>query len=300
MTFSNDMLQTARAAAVALRDQAPRVLRFLETQRHPGGGFLNRAGEPDLYYTVFGIDSLLALGADPSGPSQADYLRSFGTGETLDFIHLTCLARCWARLPDPGIGRHEKNAWRLHLEQYRSLDGGFSTLIPAATTSVSASFLALQALEDLNLLPANPLRALSAITALRTRDGAYGNEPGLAGGTTLATAGVVCLHHRLHLPAAPALVDWLLARCHPEGGFLANPTAPVPDLLSTATVLYALHRLRHPLDPALRNACLRFIESVMDESGGFCGHGMDDTPDCEYTFYALLALGCLAEGSVAR
>ncbi len=97
----------------------------------------------------------------------------------------------------------------------------------------------------------------------------------------------------------PPLRRWWIG-CWPEGGFLANPTAPVPDLLSTATVLYALHRLRYPLDPARRNACLRFIESVMAESGGFCGHGMDDTPDCEYTFYALLALGCLAEGSVAR
>lgn len=297
----NDMLGTARAAGGALGDQMPRVVEFLEAQQHPGGGFSNRAGEPDLYYTVFGIDSLLALGVGTISPAHTGYINSFGTGETLDFVHLTCLARCWARLPSTGIGRREKNAWSLHVEQYRTPDGGYATVLPPATTSVTALFLALQAMDDLGLMPANPLRALAAITALRTKDGAYGNEPGLAEGTTLATAGVASLRQRLHLPHDPALTGWLLDRCHPEGGFLANPAAPVPDLLSTATALYALRRLRHPLDPARRRACLRFIESVMAESGGFCGHGLDNTPDCEYTFYALLALGCLAtQGVLSR
>ncbi|MBT7298332.1 MAG: hypothetical protein HN849_02405, partial [Victivallales bacterium] len=36
-----------------------------------------------------------------------------------------------------------------------------------------------------------------------------------------------------------------------------------------------------------------FVESCWDESGGF-GAIPDTTPDCEYTFYALLALGALA------
>src|SRR5258708_31372822 len=44
----------------------------------------------DLYYTVFGLDGLLALQAELPGERAADYLKSFGVGEGLDFVHLCC------------------------------------------------------------------------------------------------------------------------------------------------------------------------------------------------------------------
>ena len=46
------------------------------------------------------------------------------------------------------------------------------------------------------------------------------------------------------MPVNQSAGDWLLARCHPEGGFLAAPGAPIPDLLSTATALHALAGLQ--------------------------------------------------------
>jgi hypothetical protein len=79
---------------------------------------------------------------------------------------------------------------------------------------------------------------------------------------------------------------------HPESGFYAAPAAPIPDLLSTATALHALSAMGVPLD-ALREPCLDFVQSLWNGAGAFSGSWADGTPDCEYTYYGLLALGHL-------
>lgn len=87
--------------------------------------------------------------------------------------------------------------------------------------------------------------------------------------------------------------EWLLSRCRPEGGFFALPEAPMPDLLSTATALHALAGMQVPLEN-LKEPCLDFIDTLWTNRGGFYGHCADDVVDCEYTYYALLALGHLS------
>jgi hypothetical protein len=91
---------------------------------------------------------------------------------------------------------------------------------------------------------------------------------------------------------------WLLDRCQSSGGFLATPKAPVPDLLSTATGLHALTTLKAPLD-GVQEACLDFVDSLWTNRGGFYGSWLDDTLDCEYTYYGLLALGHLTVAAPA-
>ena len=98
---------------------------------------------------------------------------------------------------------------------------------------------------------------------------------------------------QLSMPVAPSVGDWLLARGHAGGGFLAAPTAPLPDLLSTATALHALAGLERDFAP-LKERCLDFIDTLWTNEGGFHGHWGDDTLDCEYTYYGLLALGHLS------
>ena len=84
----------------------------------------------------------------------------------------------------------------------------------------------------------------------------------------------------------------LMRRFCEAGGFCANPDMPVPDLLSTAVALFALRTLNTDLD-AMREPCLNFVESLWRDSGGFAGHVTDEIEDIEYTFYALLSIGCL-------
>jgi hypothetical protein len=133
---------------------------------------------------------------------------------------------------------------------------------------------------------------VASVESLRAADGSYGIEPGQASGLTpLTAAAVVVLRHlggRLERDTGM----WLLDRCHTGGGFFAAPAAPVPDLLSTATALHALSSLRVPI-AGIREACLDFVDSLWTNRGGFFGTWVDDEADCEYTYYALLALGHL-------
>src|SRR5690242_20827961 len=97
------MLQVARLAPKVLGEAAESVEGFLRSQLNPDGGFKDRAGNSDLYYTVFGIEALAALRADLPIPSLQNYLRGFGDGAGLDFVHLACLARCWASAPPDAV-----------------------------------------------------------------------------------------------------------------------------------------------------------------------------------------------------
>jgi prenyltransferase beta subunit len=136
----------------------------------------------------------------------------------------------------------------------------------------------------------------ASLQALKAADGSYANHPGMASGLTTSTAAAVLVLR--HLEAAPdrSAGVWLLDRCHPRGGFFASPATPVPDLLSTATALHALSTLHLPLG-GLREPCLDFVDSLWTNRGGFFGTWADDDADCEYTFYALLALGHLSLAS---
>jgi len=143
-------------------------------------------------------------------------------------------------------------------------------------------------------LPPKPLRILQSLKKLETPDHAWNNHPNLPTGSTNPTAGAVVLLNNLHLPINAEVGKWLRARLHAQGGFVAVPDAPIPDLLSTATALHALAALDVRLTEEQTESCLDFVDSLWDASGGFHGHWSDDYIDCEYTFYGLLALGHLS------
>ena len=55
------MLQVARLAPRQLGESRDLVAAFLRSCLNPDGGFQNRTGDSDLYYTVFGLEGLIAL-----------------------------------------------------------------------------------------------------------------------------------------------------------------------------------------------------------------------------------------------
>ena len=112
-------------------------------------------------------------------------------------------------------------------------------------------------------------------------------------GLTTTTAAAVLVLRQLGVSPGRDAGMWLLDRCYPRGGFFASPATPVPDLLSTATALHALAAMHLPLG-GLREPCLDFVDSLWTNRGGFFGTWADDEADCEYTYYALLALGHLS------
>jgi prenyltransferase beta subunit len=285
------MLQVARLAPKQLGDSCDLVAGFLLGQMSPDGGFRDRAGNSDLYYTVFGLEGLVGLGVQPPVSQTAAYLRTFGAGEDLDFVHLACLARCWATV-SRDLHDVPRDLILQRIESFRTANG-YNQTPGAPHGALYASFLAMGAYQDLRCEMPERRRLLDSIAALKAGDGGYANRPGMAAGLTTTTAAAVTLLRHLQQEIDPRLGEWLLARCRPEGGFFASPAAPVPDLLSTASALHALSGMQVSLRE-VQEPCLDFVDSLWNNRGGFYGSWADDTLDCEYTYYALLALGHLS------
>lgn len=285
------MLQVARLAPTLLGESKDLVVDFLHRAENADGGFQDRAGDSDLYYTVFGLEGLLALHQELPA-ATASYLEQFGDGASLDLVHLTCLARAWGIVDRSGPPAAVRDAIVRTLDQHRSSDGGFAIVPSAEQGTAYACFLALGAIEDLGI-DADLSGVANCLRQLRSSDGAYANHPGAEEGSTPATAAAVMVLHHLGDAIDPAVAEWLVRRCHPDGGFFAAPRSPIPDLLSTATSLHALSALHADSGP-LREPCLDFVDTLWTSAGGFYGNWTDQTLDCEYTYYGLLALGHLS------
>lgn len=316
MSLWLEMLQVARRAPKLLGNSTPLVRDFLLRQAHPGGGWSNRGGEPDLYYTSFGLAAMAALDSgttpDPRGPApMLAYIDGFGGGSNLDFVHLCSLARCRAALAHHAAESSAVTSQIIYrLEQFRSEDGGYHSIPGNPRGTAYGAFLALGAYQDLQKPLPRPDALAVSVQSLGTSDGGWTNErlsdaparperesssdrqqPEVMGATNATAAAITVLRH-LGAAVPATATSWLLARVHPQGGFRAAPSAPIPDLLSTATALHALASLQAPLE-AVREPCLGFIDSLWSSEGGFYGHWGDHHLDCEYTFYGLLALGHL-------
>ena len=294
MSLRVEMLQVARVAPTVLGEAGGLVQEFLRKQQNADGGFGDRAGKSDLYYTVFGLDALAVFQAEPNLDAVEKFLRTFGEGDGLDLVHLSCLTRCWGSL---GVKRMPKGLRAVllnRLEAFRKPCGGWDNNLKREHGTAYGSFLALGAYQDMGKLPPKPLRILQSLKKLETPDHAWNNHPNLPIGSTNPTAGAVVLLNNLHLPINAEVGQWLRTRLHPQGGFVAVPDAPMPDLLSTSTALHALAALDLRLTAGETECCLDFVDSLWDANGGFHGHWADDFLDCEYTFYGLLALGHLS------
>ncbi len=292
MSLRLQLLQVARLAPRLLADSAPLVRDFFARQFDARGAACDRAGKPDLYYTIFALAGAQAMDAPIPEDKTRAWLESFGDGGTLDFVHLGALARCWAAC---GGASPELAASLLgRLETFRQPDGGYHSNPAAGFGTAYDAFVALGAYEDLSAKPPQNLELIRSLKRLETADGAWSNLPRQTIGNLNATAGAVTLISHLGFPVNASVGGWILAQASPQGGFLAVPAAPLPDLLSTATALHALACLDRRIPSGVHERCLDFIDTLWSAEGGFHGHWADDFLDAEYTYYGLIALGHLS------
>lgn len=292
MSVRLEMLQVARLATKSLGESSDLVESFVRSKQNADGGFADRDGKSDLYYTTFAIDALTALQVELPIESLRAFLESFGNGDGLDFVHLCCLARNWSAI--------EKNHSCIEpvLEgidfKYRTADGGYNQSTKATTGSAYGSFLAYGAYSDHGRMPPNIDGMKASVNALLDKEeGAWANDTDLPIINVPATAAAVTLYRNLREPIPEKTPNWLLSNLHPQGGFCPFPGAPMPDLLSTAVGLHCLDGLQFPL-ANVQDACLDFIDSLWTAEGGFHGTWDDEVLDIEYTYYGLLALGHLS------
>src|SRR5687767_14736257 len=149
MSLRLETLQIARLAPNLLHESSDLVRAFIISQMNEDGGFKNREGASDIYYTVFGIDGLVALRAELPGHATGPYLERFGEGDGLDLAHLASLARCMASLRGGQVLGARCSELLLRLASFRSLDGGFHNHAGSPVGTVYACFLALGAYQDL-------------------------------------------------------------------------------------------------------------------------------------------------------
>lgn len=287
------MITAAKRAGDSLGSSAGLVVDFLSSRINDDGGFNGRDDRSDLYYTLFGMEALISLGVELDQQRISNYLQSFKDGSSLDFVHLACLLRCWANLPVIALDDKIATAILKRIECYRCNDGGYSVLLDASGSSVYASFLAIGAYQDADDDIPGPQKIADCIESLKRPDFGYANESSSGAGLTPSTAAAIVSLISLGRQPDPDTMKWLFERVTPAGGFLPTPSAPMPDLLSTATALFALDLAGTSLDP-IKEPCLDFLDSLWSSDGAFSGSIVDTTLDCEYTYYGLLALGLLS------
>lgn len=256
-TLTDHLIQSAaRSRAFLDRNSRLKLTDFILSRQNPDGGFQGRDAESDLYYTVFGVASLKALGHPVHAGRIWKYARSFGMGEGLDLVHLVCLIRL--KVAFPMLGKTRRKLFQ-QLENFRTEE-----IYDLVMKLLGEDCLASAGFPDEPLLvsPTAPTTNLAAALIVNRT----ANDP---------------------------IVEPLLSRFADSGGFKPNDTVTVPDLLSTAVALFALTFTGVKLGEELQVACFKFIESLWRDSGGFSGHIADQFEDVEYTFYALLSIGCL-------
>lgn len=286
--FFSQMIHTASCSADQLdTDALEDITSFILSRMTPDGGFQGRSEECDLYYTCFALMSLHAL-----GKTIPDETRKWTALQTVeppkDRVHIASLIICLEL-----TGQAQKaDLLRQKLQPSFSdalLCGIFGS---KDTENLYSIFLSMLCMKNPGALKPHAERLIKEIQKFQLKNSAYASEPGSIHISTPATAAALAVLFAITIEPNPETIKQLITMHDPKGGFKAAELTPLPDLLSTATALFALD-LHQSIPPEIIKPCLKFIEDCWLDNGGFCGSLADDTPDCEYAFYGLLALGCV-------
>ena len=269
------------------------IIEFTLNHQMPDGGFAGRSGQSDIYYTFFGVQLLFILQGSNIPALTFEYISSIKNLEQLDIIHLTCFLRTRHILDR--IKKAPQRPWPTHqtdslLKRFISGNGGFCIDKNSAPGSIYASYLAHLTCKECNIeLPLDPEKIIGCIDRYRSQDGSYAEVENMETGTLSVTCAAVILQYEIAGIIDDTAVAWIIERQAETGGFFASKNAFLPDLVSTAAAVFCLAIVGQ--NRSVNQTILDFVESLMQENGGFCGNRHDGTPDIEYTFYALLAIG---------
>ena len=320
MTTNQAILNKLLIAKNKLSPEASNLIRsFLKSKMHTDGGFIDRSGTDDPYYSVFGYTLTYVFDIESEISREVAFLQRWEEKNDIDFVHAISLVRCyylleaikWSNLLGKFskslakatfiqkiVGKKIANKLRKEHKQllkiitnYKATDQGFNHLKTSAeNASVYANFLVYGLFEDLYFSKNWRKKIVESCNILRIENGSFVNHPQSKHGVSSTTAaGIVLLNSQKY--AIFDSVNWLKEQILPNGGFLAGEDVPVADVLSTATSMFALN-ITNSIDSKIKSNAIEFINMHWDDSGGFFGSIADQIPDVEYTFYGLLAIGC--------
>ena len=241
---------------------------FIRNSQHPEGGFINRAGKPDFYYSLFGVWISQALGLEDVLENHRKFIinsktRQKNTIDTFAFLLIQML------LLNQNTG-NPSLVKLLRLAFFESRQTSFHYRLFLFMLVLDARYG-----NPLIFYPACPVLWLYKLPA---------ESPCSIHAALLVTKKKVKLKTQYETKQIFSFYE--------EGkGFKAFRDLKEGGLLSTAVALFALKTTGADLR-LLAPGCFDFIGQCYCEGAFLAGNG-DSFSDLEYTFYGLLALGTL-------
>ena len=244
---------------------------FIISQQSKNGGFMDRSGNPDPYYSLFGHWLCLATKLNEQDLLLVNYINKLKEGVTKNIIDkLSVLLISIDLFPN----NNKYSLFSILKEQYKNsqtIDPAYhffllTLIIDAAGKNKKLYYLIAKIwLSFYN--PGNniPCSLLAALTFAKNKVG---------------------LKYKKQQSK-------LLNYSNENGGFKVFKSAKNSDMLSTGVTLFVLEKIDYDLR-MIKPGCLNFVEYNY-LAGAFLSGDGDKTKDLEYTFYGLLALGSLVE-----
>jgi len=249
--------------SVRLLDQetVTEIKKYIKSQQTIEGGFADRGGKCDLYYSLFGWYIAEAFRIEEIKPSLKEYLKNVITNQKLSGIHQKCAVILFVKLfgnrnLPPALLKPEKTA-----PQY-------SDFLNMLAYYYSEDYRSLFFLKNKFKSSASGYEIPCSVAAANLIvDNLSGNNVQKS--------------------------DLQLKDYYRNGSFAAFRKTPHGDILSTGVALFAQRFVNSELS-IIKPECLTYIDSLYSE-GGFCATYSDPGSDVEYTFYGLLGLGSLSD-----
>jgi hypothetical protein len=243
---------------------------FVQSQQTSLGGFADRGGKCDLYYSLFGYYLADALIIPEVTPLLRQYIKKVISETTLSGVNLYCGAILYVKLH--GFDSYTERLKRQIVSVLEASD------LQQPEYANFLGIMALYYLEDF----LNIKRIIHPYKSHTFQD----DLP-----CPVLAATIVLLE--IAGKTKPESQKKLFSFYRAKGGFASFKYAPSEDLLSTGVALYALSFMNADTR-MIKPECMSFIDGLY-HNGGFMSMPADNDIDVEYAFYGLLALGSLQE-----
>lgn len=296
--FYLQMIDLLRNALNLLDKQGrEEVLQFILSQQNADGGFRERGGRSDLYYSLFGGLMIRAWskghGAESMGQRTevtqpatcAPQLVTESKEKLTRFVQKKSLSKVSGFIEQCCLVLLQKELKTGRISQIRSIFSlGRSFWRERQSINLSyRSFVLFLTLDAVFPFP----RLLKFGAEKMLKQTAVDQHSPCS-----EVAAKVFLQRMMNQDGSKE-IELLMSFSCESGGFKAFAHLDQADMLSTAVALFALEFAGSDLR-LLKPDCLDFIQSNYFDGAFLSGDG-DPTADVEYTFYGLLALGVLAK-----
>lgn len=264
------LILALRAGYMALDQEAKnQVAAFVGSQQAPNGGFFNRGGTPDFYYSLFGYWLSEALESDPLRDKLRTFIDSCDGKEPEGTVDLMALTLIRTSLSETEKKYSLRPVLRKLFKESAKIDLSYRFFLLLMILDAqnryrrTLMFFARTWLYFYRLPDNTPCSILAALVYVKSLAGLNFNRER----------------------------EKLLFLYENGSGFRVFGRVMHCDLLSTAVALFVLKETGYDLR-IITPGCLEFAESNF-QAGAFMAGDGDQSLDLEYTFYGLIALGSL-------